>query len=187
MGASNSIQNINFTYHPTKALGVLGYILSELGGKTDFHKIFKIIYFADQRHLVDYGRPITGDYFVAMNNGPVPSNIYDVFKRMRKNISDPSDVFHEYFYAEGQYYIVLKSKPDATFLSKSDIECLDISIKENKDLDFNALTRKSHDNAYNSSDHNSEINFYYIAQAGGANEDTLKYISTISENQAIKL
>jgi len=39
--------------------------------RKDFHKIFKIIYFADRQHLADWGRPITGDTYIAMEAGPV--------------------------------------------------------------------------------------------------------------------
>lgn len=65
------------------ALNALLYALSKLGGKSDMHKLCKILYFADQRHLSLYGRSITGDTYIAMQYGPVPSNVDDILKAVR--------------------------------------------------------------------------------------------------------
>src|SRR5581483_12256966 len=43
--------------------------------------IAKIFFYADKEHLTDWGRSICGDFYVAMENGPVPSNIYSLVKR----------------------------------------------------------------------------------------------------------
>lgn len=65
-----------------KSMQVILYISNRLK-RTDFHKIFKILYFADQAHLSEYGRPISGDVYIAMKDGPVPTKIYDIFKAVR--------------------------------------------------------------------------------------------------------
>lgn len=65
------------------AVNALLFVLSELGGKSDMHKLCKILYFADQRHLSLYGRSITGDTYIAMQYGPVPSNVDDILKAVR--------------------------------------------------------------------------------------------------------
>jgi uncharacterized phage-associated protein len=36
-------------------------------------KVAKLLYFADKKHLLEYGRPILGDMYVCMDLGPVPS------------------------------------------------------------------------------------------------------------------
>lgn len=66
-----------------KAVNSLLYSLHQLGGKTDMHKLCKILYFADQRHLSQYGRSITGDTYIAMKFGPVPSCVDDILKALR--------------------------------------------------------------------------------------------------------
>ena len=50
-----------FDIDKSKAINSILFVLNELGDKkSDAHKVFKILYFADQKHLVTYGRPITG-------------------------------------------------------------------------------------------------------------------------------
>lgn len=34
--------------------------------RKDFHKIFKIIYYAERQHLADWGKPITGDTYSSL-------------------------------------------------------------------------------------------------------------------------
>ena len=59
-------------------LNAVLYIIQQMGGKVDMHKIFKTLFFADQEHLSRYGRTITGDVYIAMNYGPVPSKTDDM-------------------------------------------------------------------------------------------------------------
>jgi uncharacterized phage-associated protein len=66
-------------FNENKAIQAVLYIVAKLRRK-DFHKIFKILYFSDREHLNMYGRTITGDKYIAMSDGPVPSNLYDIFK-----------------------------------------------------------------------------------------------------------
>jgi len=51
----------------TITVNTLLYIIGKLGGTGDFHKVFKILYFADQKHLVRYGFAITDDRYIAMS------------------------------------------------------------------------------------------------------------------------
>ena len=60
--------NNKFNLNTTKMLNSILFVLDGLGGKCDFHKIFKILYFADQKHLTYYGVPITGDFYIAMKH-----------------------------------------------------------------------------------------------------------------------
>ena len=57
------------------------------------HKLFKILWFADLLHLKQYGRSVTGDTYIAMNYGPVPSALYDMIKG---NCSPELRVFTQY-------------------------------------------------------------------------------------------
>lgn len=80
---------VHFKFNRDKAIATVLFIAEKLikrYGKNgaDLHKIFKILYFADQKHLAKYGRPIVGDFYVAMREGGVPSKIYDSYELRTK-------------------------------------------------------------------------------------------------------
>lgn len=50
-------------FNSEKSLQAVLYIANRVERK-DFHKIFKVLYFADREHLIKYGRPITGDTYI---------------------------------------------------------------------------------------------------------------------------
>lgn len=178
-----------FAINKEKILNSALFILDKLEGKGDLHKIFKILYFADQKHLVTYGFPITGDVYVAMENGPVPSNLYDVLKALRgDNVWSNVPKYTELFDVEN-YHVSAKRKPDIKELAESDVECLLESIQENKNLGFKQLKEKSHqiawENAKNDESSLNEMNFLDIAREGGAGEEMMKYILLNLENQTL--
>jgi uncharacterized phage-associated protein len=171
-----------FSIDKTKAIESIKLVLLNIGGKSDFHKLFKILYFADQKHLVKYGDPIIGDTYIAMKNGPVPSQIYSSFNLLRSGIVNG---FNENFEVQ-DYFIYLKnSKIDLDEFSESEIECLTESIEENRNFTFDQLTKKSHGLAYRKADLNDSISFFDIALEGGANQEMIKYINHQIEMQQI--
>lgn len=54
------------------------------GGRMNYMKLIKLLYLADRQSLVRWGRPITFDYYVSMDYGPVLSHTY-------REIREPSD------------------------------------------------------------------------------------------------
>jgi hypothetical protein len=169
------MEMVKFNFDKEKAISTVLYIAEKLP-QADLHKISKILYFAEQKHLVKYGSPIVGDYFVAMDNGPVPSQIYDMLKTVRGDSLYKTQEYNKYFKVEQTYIVVPLIKPNLDEFSESDIECIDESILENKDLDFAALKRKSHGEAYKSADLNSTISVEKIAIEGGANTEMINFL-----------
>lgn len=167
----------NFNLHEEKAVNSLLFVASQLE-KADTHKTYKILYFADQKHLLKYGRPIFGDMYVKMKYGPVPSFVKNVVDEEIEGLEEVVAKYHK-------YHIQPLAEPNLDYLSESDIECLNESIEENKHLSFNDLTNKSHDEAYNKS--SWSINYLDMARAIGADENTLKYINQQMINDSIQL
>jgi len=176
-----------------KAVQAALYVLQQVG-ISDYHKVFKILYFAEQLHLKSYGRPLTGDSYQAMRYGPVPSFLYDVFKAAEKGTSP----FDEATARSGAFAVTRQGKtpivtaltePDLDELSESDLEVLRMSITENGALKFKELVEKSHDSAWDKAEKNEDIEMSYldIAQAAGASTEMLSYISLQSENSSSKL
>ncbi len=175
--------NSKFNINKEKTINSILFVLDSLGGKCDFHKIFKILYFADQRHLTLYGTPITDDSYIAMKYGPVPSNSYDIFKALRGDSLSISDSdYGDFFEIDSHDILISKKEADIEELAESHIECLESSIRENKDLDFIQLSQKSHKMAWDNA-RNDEMNVIDIAREGGANEEMIKYIYLNLENQ----
>jgi uncharacterized phage-associated protein len=159
------------------------FILQRLGGQSDFHKVFKILYFADQKHLTTYGTPISGDLYVAMAHGPVPSKLYDIFKDTRDSAL-AEKVYNNYFNVNNGHFINANMQPNLEVLSQSNLECLEEAIVENQHLSFGELTEKSHGEAWESATFD-EMSFIDIAREGGATAEMLKYIEINLENQMI--
>ena len=167
----------DFHLHKEKAVNSLLFVVYQLE-KADTHKTYKILYFADQKHLLKYGRPILGDTYVKMKYGPVPSFIKNV---VDENIEGLEEIVAKYH----SYFIKPLAQPNLDFLSESDIECLKESIKENKDLDFDALTNKSHDYAYNNAVWS--IDYLDMAISVGADNNFLNFIYQQKLNDNIEL
>lgn len=165
------------------------YIIEKLGRNTDFHELFKILYFADRKHTALYGKPITGDTYTAMNYGPVPSTLYDILKYLRGGSSffvprqDSIDLIK--LLSVNQYFVASNGRPDMDSLSESAIEILDSSIEANKQKNFNQRTTDSHDAAYDKVNLNDEISYIDMAEAEGITEDMKKYIRSNIENAQI--
>ena len=169
----------------TITVNTLLYIIQKLDGIGDFHKVFKILYFADQKHLAKYGSPISEDTYIAMTNGPVPSMAYDILKSLRGQglLATHKAQFSPYFELQKSFIVKAKMRPDLDYLSESEMQCLDESIEENRSLGFLELTEKSHDAAWNNALTDGEIDLLDIAAAGGAQHEMIEYIKENLENQ----
>ncbi|MDR2732285.1 MAG: SocA family protein [Fibromonadaceae bacterium] len=106
-------------------------------GRSDsynMYNIFKMLYEAEKYHLNTYGRPITGDNYMAMEHGTVPSWIYDQTENRSARIG-----FLRY-----EKILVAERKPITKFFSKSDIKALEHGYNEYAGLSFNAVRDKNH-------------------------------------------
>lgn len=156
------------------------YILNKAGKPLDTHKISKILYFADREHLAKYGTTITDDNYIAMKYGPVPSNIYDIIKVvLGSGEIIPTEMVDQYFEKASPKKISAIAVYDEDEFSKSEIECLDNSLKQYLHKSFDFLTDQSHDLAWNDALYSMDI--LKIAKAGGADKNMLSYIKEHNE------
>lgn len=126
-----------------KTIQALNHIAEKEGGKVNYMKALKLLYFAERLHLREYGRLITDDELVAMKNGTLGSQAKDI---VTKSEFLPHVV---YKYAEDKLikngYDIEANYPEKDELSKSDIECIDkvVDILGNKDqYELAKLTHK---------------------------------------------
>lgn len=160
------------------ALNSLLFILEQLGGKSDMHKLCKILYFADQRHLSKYGRSITGDTYIAMQYGPVPSNVDDILKAVRGDsfFSKYAEKLKDKFVFENRFIVKALVLPDMDELSASDVECLTYAIDLCRDKSFDSLTELSHGMAWTNTARDRAISVKDILREAGDEEEYVEYI-----------
>jgi len=174
LGIKNTIK---MSFNKAKAINAVLYIAEKLTRK-DFHKIFKIIYFSDREHLIKYGRTITGDRYIAMNDGPVPSNIYDIFKSVRGDGFFKDDgTFSQYFSVTDWDIIKPAKKTDTTELSTTDLHFIDNCIAKYGDMSWDEIREKSHDYAWRNTSINRPISFENIVLEAGGDDEYIAYLT----------
>lgn len=166
------------------ALNAILYIIQRLH-EVDIHKVCKILYYTDQMHLDKYGRTTTGDTYIRMPYGPVPSNVEDIFKALRREsfFSDMVGNIGEKLIFVNRYFLTSNDSPDLDYLSETDVECLNTAIMKCKDLNFEELTEASHGYAWNSAQNGQEIDFADILREVGSPEEYIDYICEKRKSQ----
>lgn len=136
---------MDFLLDKEKAIEALVYIADKLPGVCRFHAA-KILYFAERFHIQGYGRPIVGDRYIAMDNGPVPSFAYDVLKGVLspevRSLAEGAliaiDRFRHPSYEAGRCARL-------EYFSKSDLECLDRAIDHCRGRSFGSISDETHE------------------------------------------
>ncbi|HSR69418.1 MAG TPA: Panacea domain-containing protein [Acidobacteriota bacterium] len=158
---------IRFGFRFKKFLAALQYVASRRELST--LEVSKVLFYADKHHLTRYGRPVTGDAYVAMLNGPVPSSAYDWLKNAakasRQGLRMAGDAnLHRLLQA-------VEVRPERTYaffsaarfemedwLSDSDREALERGLKECQGLSVGQLIDKSHkEEAWKKADQNGRM------------------------------
>lgn len=173
---------MNTLFNLDKAIQSVLYVSNRLQ-RRDFHKIFKVVYFADRNHLSDYGRMITGDTYIAMNDGPVPSNMYDIFKGLRGDgfFYEEAMIFSKYFEIVNWNFVNPKMDADLSLLSESDIEYLNDSIHKYGDLTWDEVREKSHDYAWRNTVKDRPISIKDLLLEKGDSDEYIEFVDNMNE------
>jgi uncharacterized phage-associated protein len=151
-----------FALDREKAFEAVLYVAAKLRRPT-LHCVAKLLYHADRLHLSRYARPITGDRYVAMKHGPVPSATYNVLKTIRGDERVPLPAgAAESLRVENGYEIRPLRAADLDVLSASEVECLDAAVREHGHKTFTQLTEESHDAAWQAADENDLIELEHL-------------------------
>lgn len=136
-----------------RIMAALYFVMSEAqrrGRNVSQYDLVKTLFLADRAHLNEWGRPVTYDNYFAMLHGPVPSLAYNLLKGNEKAMRDHdlhgvpwksvshSKTINHFFPAEAEL------NPQ-DFLSESDIEALDNSLRVVQALGFSQIRRLTHE------------------------------------------
>lgn len=157
-----------FTLDKDVALNALLYIAPKVRD-FDMYTILKVMYHADKYHLENYGSFISGDSYIAMNYGPVPSFTYDILKAVKAggSLALDAEVLEEFksaFEVKGRHAIAPTREADFDFLSKAALESIDYSVEVFGHLPFHRLRDLSHDAAYDAANLDSTMDVEEIAK-----------------------
>ena len=183
-----------------KIKAVVLYILKAFPEGVDYIHLFKVMYFAQQNQLKEYGLPIVYDTFVARKHGPVPTLTYKVLRGIEgkaelssKELTDFADSLTITQSKDGHQLI--HAAPNAVCdrdeLSVADVKMLDKWVVKCKDVDSFDLSDKSHEDkawkrAKRQADRTGEdtkITMYDMADAAGASKAML---AVIRERQSVQ-
>ena len=169
-------------YDSKKLTELVLFILGKTGG-VDFYHAFKILYFAEMKHLAKWGSGIVPDEFCALKYGPVPTQLYDAVKELNHPFIILSEELSEVIQFAGEdapNVLLPKREANLKYLSKSEIEALEQSIEENESLTFGQLMRKSHDEAWEEANRRTNgtnvISPVSMARVLNADDAMLEYI-----------
>lgn len=168
------------------------YILKRTGG-IGYYQVFKILYFAEKNHLAKWGSSMIPDRFCALENGPVPTFLYDALRgHSRRECPGLLELLKEGVRNGGEdasYILTARRDPDTDYLSKSETVELDRSISENMPLSFTELRDKSHDRAWSEAYYSGRPGRKYMdpvlmAEAADADKSTIAYLKDSIELQS---
>ncbi len=138
--------DIQFELDFDKAVSALVF-LAKKTPKFDQYKACKLLFLADKRHLVKFGRTITGDSYSALEFGPIPSVIRNEMKQFIENntgrLRDAFDVDRNFKHPR----LVPKRQFDKSALSKSDVAILREIVNEFGAKSFDELQAITHEAA----------------------------------------
>lgn len=173
-----------------KIKAVLLYIMQSFPNGVDYIKLFKILYFAQQDHLVKYGKVLVEDSFKALKHGPVPTYTY---KALQIAEGKPLEGNFDEFLSDIQVRdkkVYTSAKPDMDYISGADKRCLDAAIAKYKDIEPYDLSYLSHDSAWQEAmkriKDDPQKNFITIIDIARAGKATQEMVDYIREKQIVK-
>jgi uncharacterized phage-associated protein len=81
---------MNLRFQHKRATQAAARLLFRRGGRMSYMKLLKLMYLADRKALLQFGRPITYDRYVSMDHGPVLSQTYNLMVAEESPTGAPS-------------------------------------------------------------------------------------------------
>lgn len=98
-------------------------LLKLRGGRIKYLKLIKLLYFLDREALLRWGRPVTTDRYVSMDNGPVVSRIYELI--LDEPAPGTESVWRNHISAPLNWDVRLMREPETEELSPAEEALID--------------------------------------------------------------
>ena len=135
------------------------FVVTHLPKPANVYNVLKCLYYADRKHLQEYGRQIYGETFYALEHGPVPSAAYEIIKyasgRAKWDLQFP-EAFE--LLDVNDILVSARGPADTELLSRSDMACLLEASRKYGKMPFGKLKNLSHKGkAFENADANGEM------------------------------
>ena len=142
-----------------KALHAMLFVVMRLPKPANVYNVLKCLYYADRKHLQEYGRQIYGETFYVLEHGPVPSAAYEIIKyangRAKWDLQFP-EAFE--LLDVNDIHVSARGSVDTDLLSRSDMACLLDAARKYGKMSFGKLKNLSHQGkAFENADANGEM------------------------------
>ena len=193
---------IRFKFDLDKLIASIGYFASRKIQDLSKLKVCKLLYYADKEHLIQYGRPIIGDIYYHLDNGPVPSKSLDIMNevisrdKVYLNSGEISnqEKFTQFLKVHKQPLsrhptFQLKNGLDYGCFSESELEVLKSVLEKYGSLKAGQLIDRTHQEApWRHSSPNSEIDYrLFFIDEPEAKPEALAYMESMQESLEIVL
>ena len=171
-------------FNERRAAEAAARFLKLRGGRMSYLKLIKLLYFLDREALLRWGRPVTTDRYVSMDNGPVVSRIYDL---MREEAAPGADsVWRHYISAPQEWEVALLADPETDELSRAEEGLIDEIYAAYGKMSRWDLVRMSHELPEWQDPNGSAIPIEYrdSLRAGNKTESEIAAVETELESLA---
>ena len=121
-------RNMKTRFDEKKTTQAAAHLLKKRSRKMSYMKLIKLLYLSDRNALLDWGRPITFDHYVSMDNGPVLSRTYEI---INEGIHPGEQSFwQDHISPRENYEVSLEKDPGLNELSDAEIKVLDQVFQE---------------------------------------------------------
>ncbi len=147
-------------------------------------KLIKLLYLLDREALLRWGRPVTTDRYVSMDNGPVVSRIYDLIREEPAPGTD--SIWRHYISASQGWEVALVEQPETDELSRVEEALIDEIFGKFGKLSRWDLVRLSHELPEWQDPNGSAVPIQYrdILRAGNKTESEIAAVEAELESLA---
>ncbi len=165
-------------FNERRATEAAAKFLQLRGGRMSYLKLIKLLYLLDREALLRWGRPVTTDRYVSMDNGPVVSRIFDLIREEPAPGTDP--VWRHFISAPSNYEVSLTAEPEIDELSPAEESLIEEIFAKYGRLSRWDLVNLSHDLAEWQDPKGSAIPIEYrdILRAGKKTESEIAAVES---------